>query len=313
MITTNKDNTMNGVVCELTELITMQRLACRVRYRPDNFATRAGNHLSKLRGRGMNFSEARNYQAGDEIRHMEWRVTARTGRPHVKVFQEERERPVVILTDFNPSMYFGTRVAFKSVVAARLATLIAWTAAKQGDRVGGIVFSAVAHNEFTPRSRQSGVLPILAALSHYTYEHNPTSKRMPDSRSLSHALLRLRRVAKPGSILVLISDFYNLDAESEQHLSRLSRHNDILAYHVCDPIELNPPKPAQYAITNGQQELLLDTTLDAVRFSYQFYCEQRISALQAQCKRLDIQYIPVTALTDLPQLVRQTFPWRRSG
>lgn len=302
-----------GVIAELSDLIDLQRFARRVHYHPDAQAVRAGNHLSKLRGRGMDFSEARNYQAGDEIRHMEWRVTARTGRPHVKVYQEERERPVVILADFNPSMYFGTRVAFKSVVAARLAALIAWTAAKQGDRVGGLVFSAVAHNEFTPRSRQAGVLPFIAALSHYTQELNPKSERMPDARSLSHALLRLRRVAKPGCILVLISDFYNLDSDSEQHLSRLSRHNDILAYHICDPLELAPPKPAQYAITDGKQEILLDTTLDAVRFSYQFYCEQRIATLQAQCKRLQIQYMQVTASTDLAQLVRQTFPRRAGG
>lgn len=303
----------DGIVAELNDLIALQRYARTVRYRPESYAVRAGNHLSKLRGRGMDFSEARNYQAGDEIRHMEWRVTARTGRPHVKVYQEERERPVVILTDFNPSMYFGTRVAFKSVIAARLAALLAWTAAKQGDKVGGLVFSAVAHNEFTPRSRQAGVLPFLAALSHYTHEHHPKSIRMPDARSLSHALLRLRRVAKPGSILVLISDFYNMDTDSERHLSQLSRHNDILAYHVCDPLELTPPEPAQYAITNGEQELLLDTTLDAVRFSYQFYCEQRITTLQAQCKRLQIQYMQITGLTDLPQVVRQTFPRRTGG
>ncbi len=301
-----------GVAVELSELIALQQQACTVNYGSNAYAARVGNHLSKLRGRGMDFSEARNYQAGDEIRHMEWRVTARTGRPHVKVYQEERERPVVILTDFNPSMHFGTRIAFKSVVAARLSALLAWTAAKQGDRVGGIVFSAVAHNEFMPRSRQSGVLPLLAALSRYSYEHNPASKRMPDSRSLSHALLRLQRVAKPGSILVLISDFYNMDADGEEHLSRLSRHNDILAYHVCDPLELSPPKPALYAITNGKQKLLLDTTLDAVRFSYQFQCDQRITDLQSAFKRLQIQYVQLTAQTDLPQLVRQTFP-RRIG
>ena len=310
---TDYERDTHGVVAELADLIALQRQACTVRYRPEGHAARAGTHLSKLRGRGMDFSEARNYQAGDEIRHMEWRVTARTGRPHVKVYQEERERPVVILTDFNPSMHFGTRIAFKSVVAARLAALIAWTAAKQGDRVGGIVFSAVAHNEYTPASRQAGVLPLLASLSHYTHEHNPKSERMPDARSLNHALLRLRRVAKPGSILVLISDFYTMDTDSEQHLSRLSRHNDIIAYHVCDPLELAPPKPAQYAITDGKHEILLDTTLDSVRFSYQFYCEQRIAALQAQCKRLKMQYIQITAMTDLPQLVRQTFPGRFGG
>lgn len=301
-----------GVVAELNDLIALQKHAQRLPYRTEGYAARVGNHLSRFRGRGMDFSEARNYQAGDEIRHMEWRVTARTGRPHVKVYQEERERPVVILADFNPSMYFGTRIAFKSVIAARLAALLAWTAAKQGDRVGGLVFSAVAHHEFTPRSRQAGVLPFIAALSHYTHELSPKSTRMPDARSLSHALLRLRRVAKPGSIVVLISDFYNMDTDSEQHLSRLSRHNDILAYHICDPLELAPPKPALYAITDGKQEILLDTTLDAVRFSYQFFCEQRIATLKAQCKRLQIQYMQITAESDLTQLVRETFP-RKHG
>jgi uncharacterized protein (DUF58 family) len=303
----------DGVIAELSDLIALQRMAGIMRAHPNAGAVRTGNHLSRLRGRGMDFSEARNYQAGDEIRHMEWRVTARTGRPHVKIYQEERERPVVILTDFNPSMYFGTRVAFKSVVAARLAALIAWTAAKQGDRIGGIVFSAVAHHEFNPRTRQAGVLPLLAALSHYTREHNPHSKRMPDARSLNHALLRMRRVAKPGSTLVLISDFYNMDPDTEQHLSRLRRHNDILAYHICDPLELAPPKPAEYAITNGQQEIVLDTTLDAVRFSWQFYCDQRLTDLQEQFRRLHTQYLQVTALADLPQLVRQTFPRRHCG
>lgn len=303
----------DGVVAELTELIAMQRLAQRVRYRSDSQAAHIGHYRSKARGRGMDFSEARHYQAGDEIRHMEWRITARTGKPHVKLYHEERERPVVILADFNPSMHFGTRIAFKSVVAARLAALIAWTAAKQGDRVGGLVFSAVTHHEFTPRSRQAGVLPFLAGLSQYTHEHNPRSERMPDARALSHALLRLRRVAKPGSVLVIISDFYNMDADSEEQLSRLSQHNDIYAYHVCDPLELAPPKPAQYAMTDGIRDILLDTTLDAVRFSYQFYCEQRLATLRAQCKRLQIQYVQLTASTDLPQLVQQTFPRRTRG
>lgn len=129
-----------GVTVQLDELIALRRYAQRVHYKPTGSAIRAGNHLSKLRGRGMDFAEARNYQAGDEIRHMEWRVTARTGRPHVKLYQEERERPVVILSDFNPSMFFGTRLAFKSVIAARLAAMLAWTAIKQGDRVGGLFF-----------------------------------------------------------------------------------------------------------------------------------------------------------------------------
>lgn len=130
----------NGVIAELNELIDLRRYVQSIYYRPQGKAIRSGSHLSKLRGRGMDFAEVRNYQAGDEIRHMEWRVTARTGRPHVKIYQEERERPVVILTDFNPSMIFGTRIAFKSVIAARLTALLAWTVIKEGDRVGGVFF-----------------------------------------------------------------------------------------------------------------------------------------------------------------------------
>ncbi|MGL5742300.1 MAG: DUF58 domain-containing protein [Legionella sp.] len=301
----------NGVIAELNELIELRRYVQSVHYRPEGRAIRAGNHLSKLRGRGMDFAEVRNYQAGDEIRHMEWRVTARTGRPHVKIYQEERERPVVILTDFNPSMIFGTRIAFKSVIAARLAALLAWTVIKEGDRVGGVFFSATAHSEFTPRSRDMGVLPMLAALSRYTDQTEEQREAKP--RLLSDALVRLRRVVRPGSILVIISDFYSLDNECEQHLNRLRSHNDILAYHICDRVELAPPKPQRYAITNGQQEIILDTSVSSVNTAYELYCQQRIEQLQDQMRRLHIQYVQVTAEQDLAQLVRHTFPRRSNG
>lgn len=304
----------NGVTAELKELIALQRYAQNGHHRPDGRALHAGSHLSKLRGRGMDFAEVRNYQAGDEIRHMEWRVTARTGRPHVKLFQEERERPVIILTDFNPSMYFGTRVAFKSVVAARLAAILAWTVVKRGDRVGGLLFSATSHDEFTPRSRQAGVLPFLAALSQYTHKLPQSSEQdKSENRSLSYALERVRRVVRPGSMLVLLSDFYNMDKDSEQHLNRLRLHNDVVAYHLCDPLEMAPPKPQQYAITDGQKEILLDTTVKAVNDGYLRYCEERIAGLQTQLQRLQIQYVQITAEDDLSLLVRQTFPRRVSG
>ena len=303
----------DGVTAELTELIALQRYAQIGQYRPKGRALRTGAHLSKLRGRGMDFAEVRNYQAGDEIRHMEWRITARTGRPHNKLYEEERERPVIILTDFNPTMYFGTRLAFKSVIAARLASLIAWTVVKQGDRVGGLLFSESTHNEFIPRGRESGVLPFLAALSHYTCDlPQQTSQTLSESRSLGYALQRVRRVMRPGSTLVLISDFYAMDKDSELHLSRLRGHNEIVDYQVCDPLEIAPPKPQQYAITDGSQEMLLDTSVDAVSLAYKQYCEERIAAVRAQMQRLQIQYMQVTAESDLPLLVRQTFPRRVS-
>jgi len=303
---------LDGVVAELSELIALRRFARRVHYKPEGRISRAGNHVSRLRGRGMDFSEVRNYQAGDEIRHMEWRVTARTGRPHTKIYQEERERPVVILTDFNPSMAFGTRVAFKSVAAARLSALIAWTAVRQGDRVGALCYSADQHSEFMPRSRDSGVLPVLASLSDYTRQIS-TNQQHKQPRPMCDALLRLRRVARPGSIIVLISDFYQMNDACDSHLSRLRAHNDILVYHVCDPLELSPPPPERYAVTDGEQDVLLDTTNRNVRNKYQRWSEQRMAQIQEPCRRLQIQYTQVTASDDLPLLVHRTFPRRAHG
>ncbi|STX30166.1 Uncharacterized conserved protein (some members contain a von Willebrand factor type A (vWA) domain) [Legionella beliardensis] len=301
-----------GLITELNELIALRRLVNRKRAPINGRAARAGSHLSRIRGRGMDFAEVRNYQAGDEIRHMEWRVTARTGRPHIKVYQEERERPVILLVDFNPSMFFGTRHAFKSVVAARLAALIAWAAINQEDRIGALLFSPKEHSEFMPKSRQAGALPILAALSSYTQQFQQL--QLEDTAvPLNHILMKLNHVTRPGSVIVLISDFYELNEECEKYLSRLKMNNDVLAYHVCDALELSPPKPALYAITNGRQELLLDTTCSTLDKNYKDWCNHQQLKIQTCLKRLQIQYSQVTAEMDLSQLVNQTFPRRRRG
>jgi hypothetical protein len=130
---------------------------------------------------------------------------------------------------------------------------------------------------------------------------------------MSDELLRLRRVVKPGSIIVLISDFYQMDMECIKHLTRLCAHNDVLAYHVCDALELAPPKPAIYAITNGKEEMLLDTGSSKVWTDYQTWCEQQRASLQSQFKRLQIQYTQVSAGEDLARIVWQTFPRRKRG
>lgn len=301
----------DGIVAELKELIALKACALSSSYPVQGKALRLGTHLSTFRGRGMDFSEVRNYQAGDEIRHMEWRVTARTGRPHVKIYQAERERPVVLLVDFNPSMIFGTKIAFKSVIAARLAALLAWTVIKQGDKIGGFLFSATQHSEFIPKGRDAGVLPLLASLSDYTHQKNETIENKPTL--LSDALVRLRRVTRPGSLLVLISDFYSIDQDCEKHLQRLSEHNDLLAYHICDPIELASPPPQLYPITNGSQEIVLDTRQKRMREAYDQYCQQKIARLKKLAKRLNIPYIQTTAKMDLASLINQTFPRRSRG
>lgn len=299
---------MQGLSVSLAELIALAGQAQRVHYPPTGYSARAGLHQSRVRGRGMDFSEARNYQAGDEVRHMEWRMTARTGRPHVKVYHEERERPVLLLVDFSPSMFFGTRVAFKSVIAARLAAVLAWTAARQGDRVGGLLCASHQHQEFTPRTRRAGVLPFLAGLSHFSQINKPNFDQ--GKQAFDQALHRIQRLLRPGSIVVLISDFYHWQDNHERLLKRMSAHNDLLAYHICDVLELAPPPPQLYGMTDGKQDLLVDTSLDSVRFGYQFYCEHRVTQLKQQMQRIPMQYTQVTSDINIPLLVKQTFPQR---
>lgn len=301
---------MNGIHADISELIALKRFAPDLNYNHKAKIRQNGNHISALRGRGMDFAEVRNYQAGDEIRHMEWRVTARTGRPHVKLYQEEREKPVVLLVDFSPSMLFGTHIALKSVVAARLAALLSWTVIEAGDRIGGLLFSANNHYEFTPKARESSVLPLLGALSQLTMQTPAQEAKAPP---LSHILLKLYRVIKPGSTVILISDFYSLDLSCDQHLRRLRSDNDLLLYHICDPLELAPPTPGCYPISNGHQELLLDTHSKTLREGYAHYCQQRIKAIQTQCNTIQSAYMQITASDDLTQIVRQSFRRKRYG
>lgn len=300
-----------GVIAELHELIDLKRYAQIKSYIPLAKAVQTGANSSRLRGRGMDFSEVRNYQAGDDIRHMEWRMTARTGRPHVKIYQEEKEHPVVLLVDFNPSMIFGTRIAFKSVIAARLAALIAWTVVQHGDRIGGVFFSATQHNEFTPRSRDRGVLTLLSALA--SYSKDTVTNREEHIRPMSEALVRIRRVVRPGSIIILISDFYSFNEESLKYLKQLNCHHDLLAYHINDPVELSSPKPACYPITNGKEHLILDTQSPSMHTAYNTLCTTRIQHLDNQFKTLGIPYTLVTGETDLVHLVRRAFSRKKNG
>lgn len=228
-------------------------------------ATRSRNPLSGLltssfRGRGIDFSEVRVYQPGDDIRTIDWRVTARTQVAHTKVFQEEKERPVLILVDQSQSMFFGSQVAFKSVIAAQAAALLAWTALDRGDRTGGIVFSERGHRDVRPRRSKHAVLRLLSELTDFNLalkRENPAPSA--NGHYLAEALRNVRRVAKHGSTIFLVSDFLGFDESALIHFNQLARHNDIVGFFVADPLERQLPKPDLYTITNGVERVRINT------------------------------------------------------
>jgi uncharacterized protein (DUF58 family) len=217
----------------------------------------SGTHHSRFRGRGMDYLESRCYQPGDDIRNMDWRVTARTSTPHTKIYHEERERPVVVVVDLGPTMFFGTRNCLKSVQACRAAAMLGWATTTQGDRIGALIFNG-KHQELQPSGGQRGVLRLIRHL-HQSSDPIKGLANSTDGNGLNHALKRLHRVARPGSLIFIISDFYHLNDETDQQLIRLRQHNDLVALQISDPLESAPPPSGSYGISDGSNSGWLDS------------------------------------------------------
>ena len=265
-------------------------------------ARQGGAYLSSYKGRGMEFDESRLYFPGDDIRNMDWRVTARTGKAHTKMYREERERPVLVWLDLNPSMFFATRNCFKSVTATRAATLLAWSTSAQNDRLGALIFAGNEHIELKPRRSKSAVLDMIGR----TCRHPAwTNTGNGSERNTALAMSRLRKVAYPGSLLFLISDFREMDEQAESHLINIARHNDIVLIHVYDPIEMDLPATGDYKVSDGTTELVLNTSDPELRKHYHNHFEQHQQHLAQLCKQHRMYLLPLSTEDDVLKKLQQ--------
>jgi len=256
-----------------------------------------GQYLSTFKGRGMEFDESRPYQPGDDIRAMDWRVTARTGKAHSKIFREERERPVLLWVDYRQPMFFGTQQHFKSVLAAKVAGLLAWSTAHHGDRLGGLIFSETSHIELRPARGKSASLHFIKQLAQHSAWQN-TADKSADIKSAADALSRLQRVSKPGSLIFLISDFRNMDDLSWSQISKLSRNADVILISIHDPLEQQLPPAGNYKISDGEKELNLNTYNKSQRREYQQRFLNQQEKLQNTCRKMGMHYISVSTADD---------------
>lgn len=274
-------NGESGIRASLAELIGLREQARRLDLAPRGrvLATRTGGHLSRFRGRGMEFDESRVYQPGDDPRNMDWRVTARAGTPHVKLFREERERPVWLLVDQGPSMRFGTRVVFKSVIAARAAALLGWAAVDRMDRVGGLVFDELRHLERRPAARTAGLLPLLERLS------EPPLEGGRGYGSLGEAAAHLARLVRPGSLVVAISDFAGVLSDAGLWLTELAAGTELMLVLIHDPLEAAAPPPGLYPVSDGQRRGVLDLTRRGSRALYDRPFQSRLETLERLARR----------------------------
>ncbi len=263
-------------------------------------AGRSGQQSSRLYGRGMDYAESRVYQAGDDIRRLDWRLTARSGKLHTKLFQEDREGSLLILLDTHASMRFGTRVRFKSVQAARVAAAAAWYAVRAGERVGVMAFGPEQHL-LRPQPGPRGALALCGAVA--AWDASPLS---PHLESLADALARASRVLHGASRLLLISDGFSCDPAARQRLLDLTSRTGVSVLVVADALELTPPPAGRYPLEHEgeRREVLLQTQRQRADFQRAMGAgPARLGALATslglRCNTIDTTADPLDAVTSL--------------
>lgn len=263
---------------------------------------RSGARDTRTRGRGMEYEESRAYVPGDDVRTMDWRVMARTGEAHTKIYAEEKERRSLLAVDLSASMYFGTRYAFKSRAAAQTAAHVGWLASFAGDRIGGLIVAPGFHNEVRPGKTRSGLLGVfhhLAAASRIDLPPEHSANR------LNFLLRELQRVVKPGSIIALVTDFIGLDEESLEVLSALGKHNDINAFWIHDDTETEAWPRGYYPISINRQRLGLDLIGPGQGDLLAQWQQHHRSRIEALATRFNMPLIPVSCNRDVtPQILQ---------
>lgn len=302
----SKEQISEAVSVSVSQLVGLNRAATALSLSSKNVRAQiAGDYLSPFKGRGMEFDESRPYQPGDEARNLHWRVMARTGRPFTKMFREEREQPVFLWVDLRQRMHFATRGVYKSVQAARAATLIAWAASQRGDRVGGVIFSERDHYELKPTRGKRGVLQFINRVVAHPAWTDPKPPA-PDPRAARDALIRLRRIVRPGSLVFLLSDLGGLDNIAESHMAQLARHNEVTVLFVNDPFERQLPPPGTYRLSNGNEEFVLDTADGDYRDSYAQRFDARVDRLKKLTRQHRIAFFSCRTDDDLSQTLQKS-------
>lgn len=255
-------------------------------------APQSGGSVSNRLGRGLDFAEVREYQPGDDVRNIDWRVTARTGKAHTKLFIEERERPVLLIVDFRSSMRFGTRGMYKSMLAVRLAALLGWCAVASQDKLGGFVFTDDWHREIRPASGRRGLMGLFGAINH-------GQQRVPGmgEDQFINSLSRLRHGVHAGSTVVILSDFTGFDEAARRTLGSSLSAMDGIAVHVNDPLDYCLPAPGQYPIsanaTNSAKRWVLSVGSQREREDYAARFAARQQSLQSLFAQQRHRYVSV--------------------
>jgi uncharacterized protein (DUF58 family) len=265
----------------------------------------SGRKRSRLRGRGLDFDELRHYRPGDDIRTMDWRVTNRTGKPHVRVYTEERDRPVVVMVDQRLSMFFGSARKMKSVSAAEVAAITAWRVLAVGDRIGAVLFNDERILEVKPVRNERKVMGWLGDLVAMNRELKIDHGGGSHPEALAGALRQLERSVSHDYLVILISDFHGWSNDTLKTLRRLSRHNDVVAVAVYDPLERDISRADRLVVSDGRLQLEVNPTRHDLGRKFEASFDDTFQHVQAQLQRHDIPVLSISAATPVTEQLRQ--------
>ncbi len=298
-----------GVYVDLDELVRWQHKSSGFSFLPRQpvHSILSGRHASKLRGRGLNFEELRNYLPGDDTRNIDWKVTARTRTPYVRVYTEEKDRTVWLLIDQRVGMFFGSRKRMKSVVAAQVAAISAWRVLSVGDRVGALVFNDSEISVIPPHRSRERVMQILKQVVKMNQALNASPDLKPDVNKLNEALRQVGTLARHDCLVCLISDIDGMNHETRKHITRLSEHNDVLAAVIYDPLEKEMPSAGRLRFADDKGQLEADTSSRKLRTEFQGEFEKKLERIQSASRRFSIPVIALDTNEPVSDQMREAF------
>ena len=296
-----------GVYTSLDDLVRLQYRVQGLTFLPRQpvHSLLSGRHASRMRGRGLNFEEIRAYLPGDDPRTIDWKVTARTQETHVRVFTEERDRPALTVIDQRVAMFFGTRRALKSVVAAEAAAASAWRILDQGDRPGAIVFDDEGWEVIRPHRSRKTVMRILETLVEKNRALRADRATPANPAMLNQVLDTANRRAGHDYLITIISDFDGIDEESDRLVTRMARHNDVLAIPVYDPSAQTGLRAGRLVVSGGELQMEIDTARGSVQQRMQDVVDRRLSRVMGWQDTLGVPVLPLSTEQDPLDQVRE--------
>jgi uncharacterized protein (DUF58 family) len=263
-----------------------------------------GRRASHVRGRGLDFEELRGYVAGDDVRSIDWRVTARAKKPYVRVYSEERDRPTMLVVDQRINMFFGSRRSMKSVVAAEVCALAAWRVFHQGDRIGAFIFNDDTTEQVRMHRSRATVLRILDRIAHLNHLLRGNSPAQPRPERLNEVLQSVARVSRHDALILIASDFDGADRTTRDLLLHLSRSNDVICCLAYDPLAVRLPPAEQLVVSNGELQVELQLGQEKVRKSILEASDKRMRAILSWQHELEVPVLPLSTADDVGQQVR---------